>query len=1058
MHTMTLVGLLLLGSSVPLSAQPPALTGEGWEARPRGGDGVQLRVSGALLSRGSWAQLAAPDWSAGYYSSQGTPPTAQLGGDTLTLRHAVNPELGAMTETLRKVAPDTFTWRLEVEWRSEKPAIVEWCLGLWNAEYLLGATLAGDGTLATTSLSREPRTLENDALFAGRRFALDARLATVEVSGENLHVLDGRGSARWWSRETPTLWVGILRRELKQGEKVVLEARLRVQPKPLPAPAEPLTVNALVRAIPDRWKPQPREPELIPPPKILWRDAGEPFRLPADRPARIVIEEDAYRPAADALARELQRYGVRAEVRTGTIDDPLLRVPPASRGNQVGAQLGSPREVAETDPALGSPREVAEIDPALSSPREVAETDPLIGSPREAAGTDPALGSPREAGGTLRRGAITDHKIGIIFIGGSPALQRKYPVPDQQGAYFLQVAADGVRVVGRLPEGAFYGVQTLMQWLQPTEGALEAAPVRIIDYPHLKWRGVHLFGSTEAGFLPRLIENVIAHAKFNHLVLECGYGQWETIRDAWVDISAPKSLLREAVQVSRQNLLEPIPLIQSLGHMYWAFRNDANKHLAEDPDTPWAIAPRGAETRPFLQRLYDEVFEVFQPRHFHAGLDEVTLRGRFPNRPESKGASVAELFVEHTEWVHSELKRRGIQKVLMWGDVLLAPGEANDGGAHAKSPDEARFTRERLSKLPDLVICDWHYTPAEPERYISLDVLQRAGFKEVIATTWYNPRNIATFAKAARQRRIAGLLQSTWAGYSLNEGTLQGIELRQFVAYLLAGAYAWDTDLPLPESLPYDFERLFIERYRREAVPLQAREGFVVDLSAAYNFDLATLSPLFAELPRGSVWLGGHKFILGERSAETPSFRFPLQAGGTALAGLPVQARGIAPTWFPSRSGGNLKEGGDIVSPREMEGSGVRAFNALMLASYLTPVPMPREVRIPLERRVQSLYLLHTAGWQTEQRREVGRLVVEYADGTQAEQPILYGRHLRAWNDRLYALEGLPLWRARDDNGTLATVRLLHWRNPHPDKPLRTVRFVATDPIAGWTLLALSGE
>jgi hypothetical protein len=1039
MRVMALVGLLWLGSAVPVSAQPPALTGEGWEARPRGGDGVQLRVSGALLSRGSWAQLAAPDWSQGYYSSQGTPPTAQLGGDTLTLRHAVSPELGALTETLRKIEPDTLEWRLEVEWRGEKPAIVEWCIGLWNAEYLLGATLAGDGTLATTSLSREPRTLENDAIFAGRRFALDARLATVEVSSENLHVLDGRGGARWWSRETPTLWVGILRRELKQGEKVVLEARLRVQPKPLPAPAEPLTVSAPLQAIPDRWKPQPREPELIPPPKILWRDAGEPFRLPADRPARIVIEEDAYRPAADALARELQRYGVRAEVRTGTIDDPLLRVPPASRGNQVGAQLGFPAIIGNQ----------------------------VGGSPREAAGTDPLLGSPREAGGTSRRGVITDQKIGVIFIGGSPALQHKHPVPDQQGAYFLQVAADGVRVVGRLPEGAFYGVQTLIQWLQPTEGALEAAPVRIIDYPHLKWRGVHLFGSTEAGFLPRLIENVIAHAKFNHLVLECGYGQWETIRDAWVDISAPKSLLREAVQVSRQNLLEPIPLIQSLGHMYWVFHNDANKHLAEDPETPWAIAPRGAETRPFLQRLYDEVFEVFQPRHFHAGLDEVTLRGRFPNRPESKGASVAELFVEHTEWVHGELKRRGVDRVLMWGDVLLAPGEANDGGAHAKSPDEARFTRERLSKLPDLAICDWHYTPTEPERYISLDVLQRAGFKEVIATTWYNPRNIATFAKAARQRRIAGLLQSTWAGYSLNEGTLQGIELRQFVAYLLAGAYAWDTDLPMPDELPYDFERLFIERYRREAVPLQAREGFVVDLSAAYNFDLATLSPLFAELPRGSVWLGGHKFVLGGRTVETPSFRFPLHAGGTAPTRLPASAREVAPTRFPSRSGGNLKERGEQPQgalPRaptplaHAVGEGMGANNALMLASYLAPAPMPREARIPLERRAQSLYLLHTAGWQTEQGREVGRLVIEYADGAQAEQPIQYGLHLRAWNDRLYALEGLPLWRARDAEGSLATARMLHWRNPHPDKLIRAVRFVATDPIAGWTLLGLSGE
>ncbi|MDT7960819.1 MAG: glutamate synthase, partial [Armatimonadota bacterium] len=49
--------------------------------------------------------------------------------------------------------------------------------------------------------------------------------------------------------------------------------------------------------------------------------------------------------------------------------DPLLQVPPASRGNRTGARLGSPREAAATDPALGSPREAAATDPALGSPR-----------------------------------------------------------------------------------------------------------------------------------------------------------------------------------------------------------------------------------------------------------------------------------------------------------------------------------------------------------------------------------------------------------------------------------------------------------------------------------------------------------------------------------------------------------------------------------------------------------------------------------------------------------------------------------------------------------------
>lgn len=673
-----------------------------------------------------------------------------------------------------------------------------------------------------------------------------------------------------------------------------------------PAPQIP-SVELPIYEVADRWLPAPEEPELIPPPKILWRQAGAPFRMLVEHLVPIHLEDDSYRPAANALARELKRYGIAAKI-----------------------------EVAPPAP----------------------ET---------------------------------------IFIGGSSAMQRQHPVPDLPGAYYLEVSERGVRVIGRLAEGAFYGVQTLIQWFQPTEGALQAEPVRIIDYPHLRWRGVHLFGSTQPDFLPRLIENVIAHAKFNHLVLECGYAQWEAIRPAWVDISAPKPLLREAVQTARRNLLEPIPLIQSLGHMGWAFRNDAHRELAEDPETPWALAPRIPKARQFLLRLYDEVFELFEPRSFHVGLDEVTLRGRFPYRPESQGATVAELFTEHVEWLYGELKRRGISQVLMWGDMLLARGEANDGGAHAKSPQEAQYTRERLRHLSDLVICDWHYTPATPEGYISVPILQRAGFSNIIATTWYNPHNIATFAKAARQNRILGLLQSTWAGYSLSERTLQGIELRQFVAYLIAAAYAWDTDLPLPEQLPYDFERRFIERYRLEPVPLHPRRGFVADMSAIYNFDLSQLSPVFSELPSGAARLRGHRF---------------------QLAG----ARG------------------------------------LMLAGEQANAPLPTEMRLALDRPVRTLYLLHTTGWQAETGKEVARLVVEYVDGTRAEQPIIYGQHIRSWNDPLYALEGLPLWRKRDTNGTIATLRLLTWHNPHPERPLRALHLLATDRNVGWIVLALAGE
>jgi len=576
-------------------------------------------------------------------------------------------------------------------------------------------------------------------------------------------------------------------------------------------------------------------------------------------------------------------------------------------------------------------------------------------------------------------------------------------VPDLAGAYYLQVDEQGIILVGRDTQGAFYGAQTLVQLLQPSLGALVVQPARIVDYPSLRWRGVHLFGSTQPDFLPRLIQNVITPAKFNHLVIECGYAQWETIRPAWVDISAPKPILQEAVRTARANLLEPIPLVQSLGHMYWVFRNDANLELAEDPETPWAISPRRPQTRPFLQRLYDEVFQLFQPRHFHVGLDEVALRGRFPYRPESQGATKAELFTEHAEWLYQELKGRGVERVYMWGDALLAPGEAHDGGAQARSPEEARYVRERLSKLPDLVICDWHYTPTEPEGYISLNGLQRAGFTNLIATTWYDPMNIHTFARAAQQRRIGGLLQSTWAGYSLNENTLRTQEFRQFVAYLLAGLYAWDTNAPAPDQLPFDVEALFHDWYRREPTPLQTRSGFTVRLAELANHALTEWHSAFQNLPAGSVWLGGHRY---------------------EIAGEPNAPKGV------------------------------------MMGGYLVPgdpVRYPQSITIPLERPVRCLYLLTTVAHSVEQGAVVAELTVEYADGTSESVPLRYGIHLRAWNDPRYAFEGRPVWSQRTNLGW-ARLRQIRWQNPHPEKPVRTVRLSASDRTASLVLVAVSGE
>lgn len=591
-----------------------------------------------------------------------------------------------------------------------------------------------------------------------------------------------------------------------------------------------------------------------------------------------------------------------------------------------------------------------------------------------------------------------------ILFGGSRERRRRLSVPDLPEAYGLLVTPKKVEVIGAQPRGTFYGAQTLLQLVQVIPGGLQIPAVTIRDYPNLAFRGVHLLGGTDPTFHERLIRNVLAHFKLNHLVLQCEYSQWQTNPALWTDFSMPKEALKKIVKVARANFLEPIPLIPSLGHCEWMFRNRQNLHLAEDPETPYAYCPRREATYKFLFGVLDEVLAVFKPRYFHIGHDEVTMRGRFPYSPECEGATVAQLFVEDTRRLVEYLQGKRVERVFLWADMLLGRTETHDGSAFAASEQEAQQTRQQLPK--NLVLCDWHYVPAEPDQYKSLEVLQEARFDRLIATTWFDPRNIFTFAQAASKRGLWGLLQSTWAGFNLQEVTLRDA-LPQFAAYVLAAEYAWNPDSPPPDRLPYHPETVFLERYYREPMPLTPQPGFLVDLRSGYNFLFseapATLQGWQA-MPTGTVRLNGWLFRLVD-SLNQPA--------------------------------------------------------ALMLASPGGPDPSnryPASVLIEIRRKVQELHFLHCAGAPAAAKEEMGRYLIRYEDGNEETVPLLYGLHIRAWNDPGMAAQARIVWEGKTAQGTPVLLRSLRWHNPHPGKMIQQIELRATSRTAALCLIGLSGR
>ncbi|GBC95366.1 Beta-hexosaminidase [bacterium HR16] len=589
------------------------------------------------------------------------------------------------------------------------------------------------------------------------------------------------------------------------------------------------------------------------------------------------------------------------------------------------------------------------------------------------------------------------------------AWQALLQVPAQAEGYSLLVGATAAVVIGNDTRGVFYGSQTLQQCLQARSEGAALKRVSVTDYPSLKFRGAHLFlGNNALPFHKKLIERIFSHLKLNSLVLESEYTRWDSAPEIAVDFSMDKRDLQQVIAFARRYQMEVIPLVQSMGHSEWIFRNGQNRDIAEDPENPRAYCPLNPRTYEFIDAIYDEAISLFQPRFFHIGHDEVAMFGRFPYHEQCKQRGLTQLFVDDVLHHYNRFKQRHI-RTMMWGDMLLHRTESADSAAFAESPEEAQRRREMLPK--EIIICDWHYQPRPPEEFVqkNLRVLQEAGF-EVIATTWYTPMNIYNLAKAAQQAGILGLLQSTWAGFNISEAVLKPA-FYQFSAFVLAAEYAWSNNSPPPDALPYSPDDLFLDLYERRRLTARPRPGFALDISEAMNITAAQTD--------ASGWLG-----LGAEHD---------------LRNLPRSEQSLGGVRFQLST--------DPAKP-----------SAVVLASNMLPTkPLPSMVHFPVGRRASTLYFLHATGWQVDRNRLVGNYRILYADNTSETIPLEYGVNICAWDDTSPAYFAKVVWRSQTADGTPVALRALCWDNPHPQKTITAVEFSVVDEMAAPMLFAVTG-
>ena len=373
--------------------------------------------------------------------------------------------------------------------------------------------------------------------------------------------------------------------------------------------------------------------------------------------------------------------------------------------------------------------------------------------------------------------------------------------------YELKIAASGISMRAGGEAGRESALDRLVSLAFAKNGRLWLPTGQIKDAPAIAWRGVHLFvGPTATDFHRKLWDRFLKPLGFNHVVLQCERTSWETLPGIDTPITMKRADLVRLFEYYRSVNVDPIPLVQSFGHMEWLFANGKNRDLALNPDVLYSVDPRKPRTREVLTALWNEIISSLKPTTVHFGLDEVDMRGW---KPDPK--FVTEMWKLHIPFLADIAERNRVQ-MMLWGDKGLAPSEAVDAG-FGDSLEEAQQRRSVIPK--DAFIGDWHYAgnPESRKFETSLRVWQANGQKP-IASAWFNSQNIQSFFRAAKETNSAGALITTWAGYESSEETMLAA-LKQYSAMVLAADYAWN---PRPDSiskLPYDpmqvLKRMFFD-------------------------------------------------------------------------------------------------------------------------------------------------------------------------------------------------------------------------------------------------------
>ena len=422
-------------------------------------------------------------------------------------------------------------------------------------------------------------------------------------------------------------------------------------------------------------------------------------------------------------------------------------------------------------------------------------------------GIEAAVGGPEGAAGSI-----------VLTRQGAPAKA------GEQG-YSLETSAKKITVRANAGAGLFYGMQTILQLIQPGRAGSMIQGVEIIDWPDIPERAVH-YDTKHFQEKQDYVENFIrtlARYKINMLIWE-----WEDKFEyrSHPEIGAPGAFTMQQMQnftsLARQYHIQIVPLVQGLGHVSFILKHPQNKHLREVPSDNWGFCPLREGTYEMEFDLIKEAIEATPgSEYFHIGCDETYVLGKGvecgcqAKLAEIGRYALKEIYINR---IAEQVKKLG-RKPMAW-----------DGGYEPEEkvkPVEGLMTPGGYDSRKDALALEkgyplYIYDPNPGIEHLFLPYF----YRETIYDQYggHLERSYRELAPAALSGKFKGMISTSW--------NCSGVHNQIWMLrYIIAAEYSWSGSNPGLEEFT---DKFFVNYYGSQS--RNVRELYEILNKASYYY------------------------------------------------------------------------------------------------------------------------------------------------------------------------------------------------------------------------------